>query len=252
MPKPLSIQLYSLRAESERDFADVLSRLAAIGFAGVEPFNLYGLAPRDFRAQVESLGMQISSSHYPWANRAPLAEVIDVVGELGLTRAAGGFGPADFADADAIERTCDTVNRLVDDLGRAGIELFLHNHWWEYRLVDGRPGYYVLAERCPRVRFEIDTYWAADFGARDPAAEVAHLKARTPLLHIKDGPLIEGEPHTAVGSGKLDIAAIIEAADPSVLEWLIVELDACATDMFTAVEASFRHLASSGLGRGRA
>ena len=44
------------------------------------------------------------------------------------------------------------------------------------------------------------------------------------------------------------IAAVIAAADEAVLEWLIVELDACATDMMTAVEGSFRYLTAAGLG----
>jgi sugar phosphate isomerase/epimerase len=250
MSAPISVQLYSLREASSRDFDAVLAGLAEVGFAGVEPFNLYGMRPRAFRDRVEALGMRVSSSHFPWANRAPMAQVIDVVGELGLSRAAGGFGPDDFKDADALARTADTVNAMVAQLGAAGIELFLHNHWWEYRLIDGRPAYYLLAERCPDVAFEIDTYWAADFGARDPAQEVARLRARAPLLHIKDGPLTENAPHTAVGKGKLDVRNIIAAADPTVLEWLIVELDACATDMFTAIEESYEFLTANGLGHG--
>ena len=42
------------------------------------------------------------------------------------------------------------------------------------------------------MKFEIDTYWAANFGACDPAEQVSKFKARTPLLHIKDGPLDQG------------------------------------------------------------
>ncbi len=56
--------------------------------------------------------------------------------------------------------------------------------------------------------------------------------------------------HTAVGSGKLDMPAIIGAADPSVLEWLVVELDNCDTDMLQAVKQSYRYLVSSGLAAG--
>ena len=36
-----------------------------------------------------------------------------------------------------------------------------------------------------------------------------------------------------------------------VLEWLVVELDACATDMATAVGESCRWLSAQGLGRGK-
>ena len=60
--KPISVQLYSLREESQGDFDGVLERLAAIGYQGVEPFNLFGKSPEGFRAQVEDLGMSVSSS----------------------------------------------------------------------------------------------------------------------------------------------------------------------------------------------
>ncbi len=251
MTAPLSVQLYSLREASESDFDGVLTRLAEIGYAGVEPFALFGMSPGAFRRRVEELGMRVSSSHYPWANRTEVARVCDVVGELGLTRAAGGFAPDDFRDLDAVRRTADTVNGLVEALGRAGIGLFLHNHWWEFTELDGVPAYHLFQELCPGVQFEIDTYWAANFGACDPAAEVARVRDRTPLLHIKDGPLEKGRAHVAVGDGRMDIPATVGAADPDVLEWVIVELDACDTDMMTAVERSHAYLTGAGLARGR-
>jgi len=244
--KPISVQLYSLREESGRDFDAVLERLAAIGYQGVEPFNLYGKSPEAFKAQVEDLGMAVSSSHHPWANRAAVNEVIDTVGALGLTRAAAGFGAQDFADLDAVKRTTDTVNSLIEALSPHGVDLFLHNHWWEFAEIEGKLGYHWLAQLCPDVQFEVDTYWAANFGAVDVVAEVARVKDRAPLLHIKDGPLERGKAHVALGDGKMDIPGIIEAADPGVLEWNIVELDECDTDMMTAVERSYRYLAALG------
>jgi sugar phosphate isomerase/epimerase len=220
----------------------VLEAVARIGYAGVEPFNLFGMTPAAFRDRVEGLGMKISSSHTPWANRAPLTEVVETLGALGLTRAIGGFMPDDFANRDAVERTAETCQALIDGLSPHGLNLALHNHWWEFQLIDGRPAYHHLQERVPALEFELDTYWAANFGACDPAAELARISRRTPLLHIKDGPLVPKEPHVAVGQGRMDIRSVIDAADGNTLEWLIVELDACATDMLTAVRESHAYL----------
>ncbi len=249
--KPIGVQLYSLREESKDDFGAVLERLAAMGYKGVEPFNLFGMSTSAFRKRVEDLGMVVCSSHTPWANRSEIGEVIEVVSELGLSRAAGGFGPDDFKDLDAVKQTADTANALVEQLKPAGLELFLHNHWWEIQELEGEPAYYHFERLCPEVKYEIDTYWAANFGARDPAEEVRHFKSRSPLLHIKDGPLEEKKAHVAVGQGKVDIASVVRAGDEDVLEWLIVELDACDTDMFEAVEASHRYLTENGLAEGR-
>jgi sugar phosphate isomerase/epimerase len=152
---------------------------------------------------------------------------------------------------DAIQRTADTVNGICEALRPHGLHLFLHNHYWEFEQVAGRLAYDVFAELCPDVLFEIDTYWAANFGANDPAEQVAKFASRTPLLHIKDGPLTKDSPMTAVGSGKMDVPAVIAAADPGVLRWLVVELDACATDMVEAVRQSYDYLVGAGLASGR-
>ena len=55
---------------------------------------------------------------------------------------------------------------------------------------------------------------------------------------------------TAVGAGALDIPAIV-ATSRGTAEWLIVELDACATDMLTAVKASYQYLTEHELAKGR-
>ncbi len=247
---PISVQLYSLRDESSSDFDAVLERIAAIGYRGVEPFHLFDKRPEEFARQVTDLGMQVSSSHYPWANFTDTSEVIDIVKSLGLSRAAGGFGPQDFESSEAIKRTVDTVNGLVERLKTANIELFLHNHWFEFASVNGEIPYHILQEQCPDVLFEVDTYWAANFGERDAAEEVRRIRTRAPLLHIKDGPLVRDQAHVAVGQGNMNIPAVVNAADNDVLEWLIVELDSCDTDMFKAVEESYDYLTNKGLAAG--
>lgn len=241
--KPIAVQLYSLREASKQDFRQVLEDVAAMGYQGVEPAGFYDMTPAEFRRVVEDLGMTVCSSHSPWARPDTLNEVVDTLGELGLDKAAGGFRPDDFKDMDAIRRTADMVNGMIDTLAGSGIGLFLHNHYWEFETVHGQLAYDHLAALCPDVQFEIDTYWAANFGANDPAEQVAKYRPRTPLLHIKDGPLEKGKAMVAVGQGKMDIPAVIAAADPGVLEWLIVELDACDTDMHTAVRESYAYLA---------
>lgn len=249
-PLPLrgiAVQLYSLREESARNFDAVLETVAAQGYDGVEPFNLFGNSPRQFARKVEGLDLQISSSHFPWAGRAELNELTDTLAEFGLRRALGGYSLDEVSSEDALKATIDKTNALVDALADDGMTLALHNHWWEFLPVPGSNNqqliYHRLQEQCPDVEFELDTYWAANFGAVDPVAEMARVASRTPLLHVKDGPLLKGEAMVAVGAGKQPIADIIKASDPQRLEWLIVELDTCATDMSEAIGASQTFLA---------
>jgi sugar phosphate isomerase/epimerase len=85
----------------------------------------------------------------------------------------------------------------------------------------------------------VDTYWAAVGGADVPEL-LRTLGDQVLALHVKDGPGVKDEPHTAVGKGTIDVPSILAAA-PDALR--IVELDSCATDVFEAVAESRAYLA---------
>ena len=130
-----------------------------------------------------------------------------------------------------------------------GLTFGMHNHWWEFETRDGKLVYDLVLESAPDIFSELDIYWAAYAGV-SPASVVARHGARLPLLHIKDGSLEKDSAMTAVGGGKVDIAGTIGAADPNVLQWLIVELDRCDTDMWEAVRQSYTYLTEKGLAVG--
>lgn len=253
MTYPLSVQLYSLREESQKDFIGVLKFLSKTGYAGVEPaIGLYGLKTKAFVDLVADLGMKISSSHFPYATPDNISEVVDTAKAFGVDTVGGGYGPDDFKDPDAILRTAEKTNIILDKLRGSGVQLFLHNHHWEFeKLPDGRFKYDLFLEHCAKVLLEIDTYWAANFGANDPAKAVARYADRAVLLHIKDGSLQRDVPQVAVGQGKMKIPAVVKAADPKVLRWLVVELDNCVGDMKQAIADSYKYMTSKGLGHGR-
>lgn len=248
--KPISIQLYSVRQFAENDFIGVLKRVAAIGYKGVEPAGLFNIKPAEFVKITKDLGLEISSNHGPWPTRENVNDVIDTAKVLGITTMVGGYGPDDFKTMDQLHKIAETVNFICEKLKAAGISLALHNHYWEFDMLEGRLVYDRLMELCPLIKCELDIYWAANFGACNPVEQVKKNRSRLTLMHVKDGTLIKDKAHTAVGSGKVDIAGCIAAADPKVLQWLIVELDRCDTDMWEAVEASYRFLTSKGLGKG--
>jgi len=249
--KPVSLQLYSLREAAAKDFPAVIRAVGEIGYAGVETAGFHGLKPKEVRKLVEDQGMVISSFHGPWAKPDNLQEVIDTAGELGVRLASSGFGGEDFKDMVAIRATAEKVNLMDERLRAAGLTLFIHNHWWEFETIDGRLKYDIFAELAPRVAFELDAYWAANFGAVDPVDVLKRYARRTPLLHLKDGPLAKGEPMQALGSGRMRLRPILAAADPAALRWVVVELDACATDMLQALRESYDWLVGNELATGR-
>ena len=248
---PIAVELWSLRDAAKKDFPAVLSALADIGYVGVQPAGMHALTPAEFRRITSDLGLQIAGAHGPSARRTNLAQVVDDAEGLGITDVWTGYGQDDFKDEDAIRRTADEVTECVEALKGHGLELFIHNHWWEFeRLPTGQLKYELFASLCPSIKLEIDLYWAANFGAEKPEDWVSRYKDRVTFLHVKDGPLERNKAHLACGAGKMDLRASIESADPNVLKWNVVELDSCDTDMLTAVRDSYRYLVEQGLARG--
>ncbi len=246
--KPIGLQLYSLREWAAQDFPAVLKKVAEIGYKGVEFAGLHGMSAKDVRKMIDDLGMVACSAHggIPTAENAQ--QVIDECGALGHTRlVTGPGGPLDTMAN--VEAAGERLRAGTEVLGDSGVRLGLHNHWLEFQPVEGVLPEDVILKKAPRLFAQLDVYWIA-VGGPDPAETVARLNDRAPLLHIKDGKIDPPQPHTAVGQGVLDMPKIIAAADPTVLEWLIVELDSCGTDMVKAVEDSYSYLVGNGLAEG--
>lgn len=249
-PKPLSIQLYTLRDAAQKDFPAVLRTLAEIGYKGVEFAGLHGHSATEIKALLDDLGLQVSSSHIGLPTAENIEQLAETERTLGNTRLVSGFGPGEFKTLDDTKRSAEKFQVAAELAKQHGMTFGFHNHWWEFdKVADGRLVYDVILEAASDAFSELDVYWAA-YGGQNAADVVAVNKARLPLLHIKDGTLEKDAPHVAVGSGKLDIPAIIGAADPNVLEWLIVELDHCGTDMTEAVRQSYTYLTTQGLAAG--
>ncbi len=248
--KPISIQLYTVREAAAQDFPGTLRKIAEIGYKAVEYAGLHGHGPKEIAKLVSDLGMKASSSHTGLPTEETVGAIVETEAILGNTRIISGFGPDAFKTADAVKEAAAKFNKASELVKKHGMTFGMHNHWWEFDEIDGKYIYDILLAEAPDMFSELDVYWTA-FGHADPVEVVSKNKSRLPLLHIKDGMLEEGKHvHTAVGSGKLDIPAIIAAADPNVLEYVVVELDACETDMMQAVKDSYRYLTSNGLAEG--
>lgn len=264
--KPLAVQLYSLRDPNlkwewtPQLLPAELERVAGFGFLGVETVDVPGGDPVAARRVLDGLGLKVTSSH-TWADLADqeaFSKACDAIAEFGSTRVmsfGGGFNTV----AD-VEAAADRLNRGAADARRAGLQLALHNEVSEAKVIEGTRVYERLRDLLdPDVRFQVDIFWSSAGGV-PPAEMIGNLGDRVVSLHVKDAPEIPDSTsdvfeheffNVAVGDGVVDVAGAIAAANvlPSI-EWLIVEFDYCATDVFEGVAKSYRYLVEHGLGRG--
>jgi len=265
-PKPIAVNLFSVRRELIEDFEGTLGRIAEMGYAGVEPM-LFGPiplealpedmrvptpGPAEFAAMLARLGLRTASLHAP----LPESEVADYVFDYAEALGTDQLVLASFlalpdagnahADADVLALAIERFGAAAELAAKRGVSLGFHNHHFEWEVdLGGRFAWDVFWDGVDaRVNAEVDVYWAQTAG-RDPVAEIVALGPRCRRLHLKDGPCVLGEPQVALGTGSVDIEACVAAAKYS--DWHIVELDDCATDMLGALEASRRFLIDRGL-----
>ncbi len=240
---PLSVQLYSLRDQMS-DPRAVLTKLAEIGYGAIEPYSPT-TDPAGFRAIADELGLKVSSTHAPVLGEKR-DEVLDAMATIGTdTVIVPATAPERWTDREGVEGVAAELNETAKHVAARGMRIGYHNHWWELEnVVDGRPALEVFADALdPELILEVDIYWAA-VGGVDVPDLLTRLGERVHLLHVKDGPATKGDPMTAVGGGVVPIKASL-AAGKSV-EWHVVELDECATDMVQALADSYAFLTAGG------
>lgn len=249
MTLPIALQTYTVREHLKRDFEGTIRRVAAMGYGALETtFEIPGTTWSQAAELFRELGLQVPAAHTPLPLGKNQEPALDYARHFGLSYLVSMHGPNDFKSVDQIRHICEQYNQAVAVAGQHGLTLAYHNHWWEFQTVEGRLAFDVMLEHLdPAVGFEIDTYWVQTAGY-DPAALVRRLGERAPLLHIKDGPATVEDSMVAVGQGVLDFPSIVATASGA--QWLIVELDRCASDMLVAVEQSHRCLVQEGLGHG--
>ncbi len=251
---PLAVQLYSVRDALAADFEGVVRRVAAMGYAGVEMAGNYGPdGPAEAARFIRSLGMEITSAHLGLPEGDDASEQIRAAEALGITNwVVPWIPPEKFTTRDSVLEQIDRLNRAAELARGAGLNLLYHNHWFEFEAtpaLDGATPFELMMDGLnPEVLWEIDAYWVQT-GGSDPIETLNRLGTRAKLLHVKDGPATLTDAMQAVGDGVMDYAAILPVARA---EWLIVELDRCDTDIFTAIERSYAWLTQKGYAVGRA
>jgi len=161
MSAAIAIQLYTVRQALAEDFAGVIQQIADIGYQGVETAGFPGTTPAVASQLFRQLGLAVTSAHTPLPLGDQKNEVLDTAAALGCPKIICAYlSPDQYKTSDQIKRNCDLLNEANAVAVAHGLSFGVHNHWWEFELVEGRYPYQVWLEHLdPAIFFEIDTYW---------------------------------------------------------------------------------------------
>lgn len=181
------------------------------------------------------------------APRPALVEMIALAKKHGVQR-IGTSMLLPGERAGAIEQ----INRASEECAKAGLEIYYHNHAYEFA---GQRGKRYLdrlrKELDPRVRLELDIFWASVSGVA-PAEVLRQWKGRVRSIHLKDmapdaprGGAETDVPPTAfreLGKGTIDLPGVLKAAAQAGVEHYLIELDFTPGDAVESVRHCVEYL----------
>jgi sugar phosphate isomerase/epimerase len=242
---PVAVQMYTLRNESEKDFAGTLKKVAELGFDGVEFAGYGGLTPREVKGLLDQLGLRAVSSHVPLEElENNLAQVIEDQKILGSEYVVCPYLMPDRRS----EEDYQTLISVLDQVGEAcrleGISLLYHNHDFELeRLSDGRMALEAIFDdtNSDNVKTELDVYWLTKAG-ENPVEWMNRYQNRSPLVHLKDMTTDEERFFAELGTGGVDMEAVLHAGEETGVKWWVVEQDLSRRTPFESIEMSLNYL----------
>ena len=248
-----ALQLYTVRNDIAKDMIGTFHKLSSIGVKVVETaFWPENVTLQQAAKSLKDAGLSVCSSHTEIPVGDKKEGVFKIAEAFNTKRVIWHGWPEDkrYSSLDGTKELIDIYNEAGAVAKANGLQFGLHNHWWEYRnRVGGRLVYEWLLDGVRKdIFFEIDTYWVKVAG-QDPAAIIKKFGSRAKMLHMKDGPavfshkLLEDKPDPMVplGRGAQNIPAIAKAAR-GYIEWMVIEMDVVATDVYQAIKDSYNYL----------
>ncbi len=265
----LGIQLFMIREILEKDPQRVLQSIADIGIKNIEffdPSTIGNLAPI-----ARDLGMNPLCTHFlpgyisgkwemarQFGMMPPQGYGFDNIVEDCLKNDVKYMGiaimmPEERETLDDYKRFAESTNRFAEKSKSAGVQLYYHNHSFEFEPMDGTTPIEEMVRIFDPdlVKLELDVFWITISG-NDPVEWIKKYSDRVIFIHLKD--LVKGTPvdytvfevapevFTEMGSGVVDIKGVLAAARKAGAQYAFLDQDNTQMDKIESIAKSYRFL----------
>jgi sugar phosphate isomerase/epimerase len=226
---------YTYRNSFKIDVGATLDTIKRLGVTNMEFSNLFGRTAAEIRQLLDDRGMKCTSFGVGYPDLMDkTSEVAQNAKTLGASFVRVAWIPHDAPfTIETAKKAVEDFNKVGKILKESGLTFCYHNHGYEFAPYEGGTYFdYIVANTNPEyVSFELDILWAFHPGA-DPAALLKKYGPRFKLMHVKD--LRKGikgdfsgktsvENDVAVGTGQIDIPAVMKAAQKSGIQHFYIE-----------------------------
>jgi len=252
----IGVQLYTVRNIISDNPARVLKALDTIGYREAEVIwaSMDKIWSALKQTQLRPVSIHMDSQLFKPENRSSLDAALGAIKERGFEYVVYPAVPRPERNSDLgyFENMAGVLGEVGSKCNQMGLQLCYHNHAFDFRPIGSTTPLEVLMTRTsPDVlRLEIDVFWVSIAG-HDPVALLKKYSGRVPLVHLKNeaqkiapqfNESVPPSQFRDVGSGVIDIAAVLRAARESGTKHFFVEQDQTPGDPIAALKASFNYL----------
>ena len=248
----IGAQLFAFRerltGKGEDEIYEFLRQIKAMGYSAVQ---VSGIGEVDvqtasiYKRVCGKLGLEICATHVSFdALQLNLDWVIEYHKLWGCSYLGVGSIPDAERNLQGALDFAEKYNAIGEKVKKAGLNLFYHNHLFEFQKYGGISLMEILYDKFDAryVEFELDTYFVAAAGA-NPADWIYKLDGRMSVIHLKDLAVADDKAHIdAVGSGNLDWAKILAACADTKVRYAVVELHQDMADPVGGLKTSIGHI----------
>lgn len=246
----LGVQLWSVKDELKQDFEGTLTKIAQLGFQGVEfagEFGKYKDDPWGLKAFMDRNKLQCAGAHMQFGALEPgqfdrTVAFYKTLGCSNLVISMDKRGATPEQSADMSKE----LSALSTKLAARGMRIGYHNHAQEMAGAVGSTPWDVIARNTPkRSIMQQDVGWTT-FAGKDPIHYVNAYPGRTTTTHFK-AKLAQGETGGTpiIGQDKTDWAGLTRAVQKvGGTDWIIIEQEEYPNGMgqLESVAASLKGL----------
>lgn len=213
-----SLQLWSIKNETAKDFKNALKLTSDWGYSGVEFAGFGNLSASEMKAELEKNNLYSIGSHTPKdLFESALRENLEYNRTIGSKYMI--IPHAVFETKDDVIKVASLLNESAKIAKEYGITVGYHNHKDEFEKFDGKYILDILAEETSDdVILELDVFWVAKAG-ENPYEYIEKQGKKIKLIHIKQ---IDDKGENCICSeGNIDFKKVIDTAKYA--DYFIVE-----------------------------
>ena len=240
---PLGLQLYSVRAECQKDLPGTIAAVADIGYQGVEFAGYYDYSAKDLRELLDDNGLKCCGTH------AQLDTLLgdNLPGTIEFNKIIGNkylivpwLDPNTYSSAEGWKNAADMFNELAEKVEPHKMQVGYHNHSHEFKAVDGQiPWDIFFGGTRKDVIMQFDTGNAMQ-GGGDAIPYLKRYPGRAVTVHLKE--YSATNKNAIVGEGDLPWEELLNLCETiGGTKWYIIEEEKDVYPPLKGVELCYKN-----------